>query len=182
MVFLSGATVEGGVNGECGNCDGSDGLHLEAGAVWFVDSTFQAGATILGIPGQDIDAPAGSVTDLRETSRELEVSALLKEGDSGILAYEGAPGDSVAVFVSTGTGFVLLPGKAGVWHLGSTTIGPFPLGTADGGGVVQVAFEAPVIDPLQVLPLFVQAVAQEALQGKLRIGGASMLVVVDSSP
>jgi hypothetical protein len=179
-LFFSGATVEGGLNGDCATCVGSDGLHLEGGLVQFVESTFKAGVTNLGIPGQDVVAPAGSVQDLQDTSRQLEISALLHEGEAGVLEYRGAPLDVVAVFASMEAAFLPLPSKAGVWQLGPTTFGPLPIGTADGSGALQVPFTAPAIGR-PGLTFLVQAVAQESTQGKLRIAGASALVVIDDS-
>jgi hypothetical protein len=179
-LYFSGTAVAGGLNGDCATCVGSDGLHLDGGLVQFVESTFKAGATGLGIPGQDIVAPPGSVQDLMDTSRLLEISALLPEGQTGSLVYRGAPMDVVAVFVSTEAGFLPLPSKAGVWQLGPRTSGPLPIGTADGSGELQITFSAPAIGP-EGLTIFVQAVAQEATQGKLRIAGASALVVIDAS-
>jgi hypothetical protein len=180
FVFLSGCSVDGGAQGGCSICAGSNGLHVDGGGlVQFVESTFAAGPPGDFVPGQDIDVLSGTVQDLLEQARVLSVSAPLRSSQAGTIDYIGVAGDDVAISLSPGTVFLALPSKAGVWQLAPPVFGPVLLGAADAQGHLAVPFTAPEVAPLEGVRIFVQAFAQEASLGALRLGGPSVAIIVD---
>jgi hypothetical protein len=182
-ILLSGSLVAGGSsNTSCGTCP-ADGLHADAASsVPWLSTTFQAGFNFVFPPGSPIDAPAGVAMDLADASRTLTISAPLREGQAGTIAYKGEQGDSVGVFVTLDTSWVLLTAKKGVYDLGFTPVGPLSLGTVtDPGGSLALPFTAPALPgAMTALTVYLQAIAVES-GGGARLSGPSAFVVLDSS-
>lgn len=114
-----GAWLPCGIGG-----NGGDGLlvHDTASRVRHIDCTFTGGYEGYGgcgngLPGSDIQAPAGTVIPLTTPVNDINGDALIREGNTYTLSIQGTPGYVPLLLTSTGMFQRILPPSIGVLHL-----------------------------------------------------------------
>ncbi|MEM7309677.1 MAG: hypothetical protein AAF682_23580 [Planctomycetota bacterium] len=189
--YLAGSTVRGGDGGELfqGNCgNGGHGILLEAGAPLLrtLDSALAGGdvdATCAGVaqPGSAVLLPSGAHQVLAGTARSLTADSPVRESQTLGVHVAGAAGDQVFALVTGSPGALYLDPFQGVLLVGTTSPLVLPLGALPGTGQVDLSVSlGPLPAGLQASELVLQLFAvSTALE--LRLGGASLLTILDAS-
>lgn len=179
---VAASTVTGGQGGFLGGAPSSGlrGVNLAPGSVTLRDTTVTSGAGLP--PAPDFEVPAGVVITYAEPARTLTVSTPLREGESGTLSIDGQQGDLVGLFMAFTGGTLQLPGKQGVFSLGTPFFGVFLLGTiGDPSGQLDVPFVAGALTPpsLQGQAFLMQLVVHDGTQ--VLFEGNTAFVLLDSA-
>jgi hypothetical protein len=198
-VLVAGGTLRGGSGGDGaqGNAPGcvtpepgGSGLELQAGLLRRLDATLLGGEP--GVPaacggsaaaGGGLVVLGGSVVDIPEELRTLEISSPIEQGGTCTIEVHGAPGQSVTLLQS------LAPLAGWLGGLKGTLAGAPPflsigLGALDGSG--GLLFTVPI--PTAILPpgiegvTFIDQVVVGAASGGGLLSTPSTLVLVDDLP
>jgi hypothetical protein len=136
----------------CGNGgDGGEGLlvHDSVSRVRHSDCTFTGGLEGYGgcsdgVPGADIEAPAGAVIPLTMPINQVGGAAVIREGNTYTITIEGTPGFVPLLLTSTAMFQRNLPPSIGVlhhpWPLTMDYLPPIP-----GSGVLNHGIEVPML-------------------------------------
>jgi len=185
VVFASGSLVSGGDTGLLGAfapvVPSATGLFArDLSTVEHLATTFAAGGGPAA-PGTPLEIEAAStVEDLDDAHRALEVSAVVRELEAGLVSYSGEPGDLVLLRISSAPGWSFTLSLKGVQHLDAIA-GELFLGAAGPAGTLDVVFRAPPLPPgMEALTAFAQPFVAEA-DGSLRLGAPSSVLIVDAS-
>lgn len=134
-----------------------------------------------GASGPEVEILAGRVETIAETARSIEVSGLVREGQSATVTLQGASGDLVAVLYGFQDAGLYVPGLQGGLLVGLppliTVLGPIPAT----GLSVAVTIPANQIQlPVEGFTLFVQPLVA-GTSGLGVLGAPSVLTIIDST-
>lgn len=196
-LYASGSTLLGGDGGSGvpGGCyDGGnagDGIQFDAACtVRLLDTTTAAGVpgqpspscgAAAGNPGQDLNGPAGIVTQLAGDARSLDVGSPVVEGTSVPFTFTGQAGDTVLLVIGLEPDLGTYYPAFGVVQLVEAPWVLLPMGTIPAGGVLQANLPIP-----QLLPgvLFQRLPGQALMVGSgstIFHAGPSSTVLLDAS-
>jgi len=124
---------------------------------------------------------AGTSTTDPAPHRSLTANTAVREGDNVVLEIEGETGDTVLLFASVLGGYAPLPGRQGVWLLGSPLfVSGLGVGVVPGSGGFSVPIAIPELGPgIDGGDIHVQAVFDDGSHAVL--GPAIVATLLDSS-
>src|SRR5262245_35581988 len=194
-VFLGGSTTQGG---DAGGGDlitqspldyagGDGGTMIGACDLRVIGTLFVGGAGGqiagggIGQTGSSLNAIFSTVIEYPGPYRSYQLGPATPEGSSVQLDYAGVQGDLVLLFVALSPAGAPLPGKQGVWHLGSPLLGPYlfgPVSAADGTLSLSILVPAGGLTPDVAVLLYEQAFVKPA-NGPALLSSPSTHLVVD---
>jgi hypothetical protein len=184
-VFLSGSALTGGATGTASvpspDPTASAAVLIDAATVQHLATTFQAGAGNAppGAPVSSAGVPS-TFDDLNDDSRQITISAAVRELAPAAVTYSGQPGDLVLLAISLESNGLLVTKFKGVLHLGAFTSSLF-LGVADANGALDLSFIGPLLPPgIDAVTGYAQPVVAET-GGSLRLGAPSSILLLDGS-
>jgi len=193
--FVAGAVLTGGTGGngdelrhESYKYMGGNGIRLEGlHALTVMDVTIEPGVGgfdgngVQGAPGlaTALD-PGGTIVTLHGPYRDYSLGPPTPEGDLLQLSYSGVAGDTLLIFLSTQPGQLPLPGKQGVWQLGSPLFGPFLMSAPTGTLSLNIPIAGVGLGPDGALLLYEQVFVKPA-SGPALLSSPSTHLIVDGS-
>ena len=195
LTFIAGSTVRGGDGGNGDETTPSPGqyeggsavLAPSLAAVWLLDDTLVPGAG--GLDGNGQPGPSGLtlgggdpglVVEFPGPYRHYSIGAPTPEGDSVQVSYTGVAGDVLLIFASLQPGSLSLPGKQGLWHLGSPLFGPYVMAAPSGSLALSVPVPPVGLGPEGALLLYEQVFVKPA-SGPALLSSPTTHLIVDGS-
>ena len=196
-VFLGGTTAQGGdagdgdlitqspldyAGGDGGTLVGPCDLRV-VGTLFVGGAGGQIAGGGIGQTGSSLNAIFSTVIEYPGPYRSYQLGPATPEGSSVQLDYAGVQGDLVLLFVALSPAGAPLPGKQGVWHLGTPLLGPYlfgPVSAADGTLSLSILVPAGGLTPDVAVLLYEQAFVKPA-NGPALLSSPSTHLVVDDN-